>query len=202
MPKKNKGAQEGRPAAPEGASWDTHEAIWNAKSLQRVVEKLERTRPESPESDLLLFNGRALAGPILLSLATELALKALLCLERKKAPPRIHGLLKLFEQLEPDTQEMLEAMMRKVSAFPISAAVPSIQNLNPHLQEMFGVRMHPLRYILREHRDANMHWRFLHEQQWESLRDIGNQPRTDGDNQRLRQEVGRSTRRASRLRPR
>ena len=107
-----------------------------------------------------------MAGPILLSLATELALKALLCLERKKAPPRIHDLLKLFEQLEPDTQEMLEAMMRKVSAFPISAAVPSIQNLNPHLQEVFGVRMHPLRYILREHRDANMHWRFLHEQRW------------------------------------
>ena len=84
----------------------------------------------------------------------------------EESPPRIYDLLKLFEQLEPDTQEMLEAMMRKVSAFPISAVVPSIQNLNPHLQEMFGVRMHPLRYILREHRDANMHWRFLHEQQW------------------------------------
>ena len=105
------------------------------------MENLERTRPESPESDLLLFNGRALAGPILLSLATALALKALLCLERKKDPPRIHDLLKLFEQLEPDTQEMLEARMRKVSTFPISAAVPSMQKLNPHLQEMFGVRM-------------------------------------------------------------
>ena len=80
MPKKNKGAQEGRPAAPEGASWDTHEAIWNAKSLQRVVENLERTRSESPESDPLLFSGTILAGPIFLSLATELALKALLCL--------------------------------------------------------------------------------------------------------------------------
>ena len=157
MPKKNKGAQEGRPAAPEGASWDTHEAIWNAKSLQRVVENLERTRSESPESDPLLFSGTIFAGPIFLSLPTELALKALLCLEQKKAPPRIHDLLKLFEQLEPDTQEMLEARMRKVSAFPTSAAVPSMQHLNPHLREMFGVRMHPLRYILREHRDANMH---------------------------------------------
>ena len=166
MPEKNNGAQEGRPAAPEGESCDTGSMIWNAKSLQRVVENLERTRPESPQSDLLLFNGRALARAILLSLATEIALKVLLCLERKKDPPRIHGLLKLFEQLEPDTQEMLEARMRKVSAFPSSAAVPGMQNLNPHLQEMFGVRMHPLRYILREHRDANMHWRFLHEQQW------------------------------------
>ena len=68
MPKKNKGAQEGRPAAPEGASWDTHEAIWNAKSLQRVVENLERTwpGPSLRSQHLLLFNGRALAGPILL----------------------------------------------------------------------------------------------------------------------------------------
>ena len=166
MSEKNNSAQEGRPAAPEDESCDTDSMIWNAKSLQRVVEKLERNGSESPQSDLLHIHGRALAVPILLSLATELALKALLCLERKKDPPRIHDLLKLFEQLEPDTQEMLEARMRKVSAFPISAAVPSIQNLNPHLQEMFGVRMHPLRYILREHRDANMHWRFLHEQQW------------------------------------
>ena len=169
MPKKNKGAQEGGPATPEDERCDTDSMIWNAKSLQRVVENLERTRPESPESDLPLFSGTILAGPILLSLATELALKALLCLEQKKAPPRIHDLLKLFEQLEPDTQEMLEARMRKVSAFPTSASVPGIQNLNPHLQEMFGVRMHPLRYILREHRDANMHWRFLHEQQWGSF---------------------------------
>ena len=63
MPKKNKGAQEGRPAAPEGASWNMHEAIWNAKSLQRVVENLERTRPESPESALLLFNGSRESAP-------------------------------------------------------------------------------------------------------------------------------------------
>ena len=64
---------------------------------------------------------------------------------------------------------MLEARMRKVNAFPTSAGVPGLQNLNQHLQEMFGVRMHPLRYILREHRDANMHWLFLHEQQWGSF---------------------------------
>ena len=117
MPKKNKGAQEGRPAAPEGASWDTHHAISNAKSLQRVVNKLEWNESEHPQSDLLLFSGTILAGPILFSLATELALKALLCLEQKKAPPRSHDLLKLFKRLEPDTQELLEAGMHKLSAF-------------------------------------------------------------------------------------
>ena len=107
MPKKNKGAQEGRPAAPEGASWDTHEAIWNAKSLQRVVENLERTRSPSLRSrtraSVLLFvpflRNDIGGANLRLSLATELALKALLCLEQKKAPPRIHDLLKLFEAI-------------------------------------------------------------------------------------------------------
>ena len=111
MSEKNNSAQEGRPAAPEDESCDTDSMIWNAKSLQRVVEKLERNGSESPQSDLLHIQGRALAVPILLSLATEIALKALLCLERKKGPPRIHDLLKLFEQLEPDTQELLRTEM-------------------------------------------------------------------------------------------
>ena len=111
MSEKNNSAQEGRPAAPEDESCDTDSMIWNAKSLQRVVEKLERNGSESPHSDLLHIQGRALAVPILLSLATEIALKALLCLERKKGPPRIHDLLKLFEQLEPDTQALLRTEM-------------------------------------------------------------------------------------------
>ena len=82
MPEKNNGAQEGRPAAPEDESCDTGSMLWNAKSLQRVVENLERTRPESPQSDLLLFNGRAWARAILLSLATEIALKERCCMDR------------------------------------------------------------------------------------------------------------------------
>ena len=111
MPEKKNGSQEGRPASLEGASWDTNHMIWNARSLQRVVNTLERNPSASPQSDLLLFNGKGLAQAILLSLATEIALKALLCLERKKDPPRIHDLLKLFEQLEPDTQKVLRAEM-------------------------------------------------------------------------------------------
>ena len=71
MSEKNNSAQEGRPAAPEDESCDTDSMIWNAKSLQRVVEKLERNGSESPQSDLLHIQGRALAVPILLSLATE-----------------------------------------------------------------------------------------------------------------------------------
>lgn len=53
--------------------------------------------------------------PNLLTLATEIALKAWQCWERQKAPKRTHDLLKLFHSLEQDTQEVLEARMRKVS---------------------------------------------------------------------------------------
>ncbi len=84
---------------------------WNAKSLQRVVKELERYGSESSTADPLLFQGSGLAGPILLSLATEIALKAWQCRERKNAPDRTHDLLDLFMGLEPDTQELLQARM-------------------------------------------------------------------------------------------
>ena len=87
MPENNNCAQEGKPVAPEGASVDTDSMIWNAKSLQSVVRKLEWNEAESPQSDPFLFQGTTLAEAILLSLATEIALKALLFLEQKKDPP-------------------------------------------------------------------------------------------------------------------
>ena len=92
MPGNDNCAQEGRPAAPEGANSDTYSMIWNAKSLQSVVKKLEWNEAESPQSDSFLFRGTTLAEAILLSLATEIALKTLLFLEQKKDPPHIHGL--------------------------------------------------------------------------------------------------------------
>ena len=150
MSEKNNSAQEGRPAAPEDESCDTDSMIWNAKSLQRVVKELERNGSESPQLDLLHIQGRGLAMPILLSLATEIALKALLCLERKKDPPRIHDLLKLFEQLEPDTQELLRTEM------PGWAEIIEVSPFD------YG----SLPEILWSHRDAHTYWRFFHERQW------------------------------------
>ena len=96
---------------PRDDHWDTYSMIRNAKSLQRVVKELERHESESCTSDSLLFQGSGLAGSILLSLATEIALKAWQCRERKDAPDRTHDLLRLFEGLEPETQELLQAMM-------------------------------------------------------------------------------------------
>ena len=147
MPEKNNYAQEGRPAAPEGAGCDADSMIRNAKSLQSVVKKLEWNEAESPQSDPFLFQGTILADAILLSLATEIALKALLFLEQKKDPPHIHDLLKLFKQLEPDTQKLLWEEM---------PGWPGILEMSPF---DYG----SLPELLWSHRDAHTHWRFLHE---------------------------------------
>lgn len=145
-------------------SWDADSMIRNAKSLQRVVKELEKNRTEPSPKDRLLFMGKLLAVPNLLSLATEIALKAWQCRERQKAPERTHDLLKLFQSLEQNTQEILEARMRQVSPHSVWAGQPGMQNLGPFEQEMFAAKMHPLRDILRSHSDANMRWRYLHEQ--------------------------------------
>ena len=148
------------------ASWDADSMIENARSLQRVAKELEKNGHEAGQSDNWLFRGMILAGPILLSLATEIALKAWQCSEREKAPDRTHDLLRLFDSLKPDTQEMLEARMRKVSPHSVCAEQPGMQNLKPYLQDMLAAKMHPLRDVFCEHRNANVHWRFLYEKQW------------------------------------
>ena len=92
-----------------GKSWDADSMIMirNAKALQRVVKELEKNKPKPSPSDgwgkwnrdtedQLLFMGRFLAVPNLLSFAIEIALKAWQCRERQKAPERTHDLLKLF----------------------------------------------------------------------------------------------------------
>ena len=158
-----------------GESWDADSMIKNAKALQRVVKELEKNKPKPSPSDgwgkwdrgtedELLFRGKFLAVPNLLSLATELALKAWQCREQQKAPERTHDLLKLFHSLEQDTQEMLEARMRKVSPDSVWAEQPGMQNLSPLEQEMLGAKMHPLRDVLRSHSDVNIRWRYIHEE--------------------------------------
>ena len=158
-----------------GKSWDADTMIRNAKALQRVVKELEKNKSEPSDrwgewdrgtEDQLLFMGRFLAVPNLLSLATEIALKAWQCQERQKAPERTHDLLELFDSLEQDTQEMLEARMRKVSPHSVWAEQPGTQNLSPDVQDMFAAKMHPLRDVLRSHSDAYEHWRYLYEKSW------------------------------------
>ena len=158
-----------------GERWNADSMIKNAKALQRVVKELEKNKSKPSPSDgwgkwdrgtedQLLFLGRLLAVPNLLSLATEIALKAWQCREQLKAPERTHDLLKLFHSLEQDTQEMLEARMRKVSSDSVWADALRMRNLSPLEQEMLGAKMHPLRDVVRSHSDANMLWRYIYEE--------------------------------------
>ncbi len=148
---------------------DVHSMIKGARSLQRVANELEEDGHETGSSDEWLIEGIFLARPILLSLATEIALKAWQCSERKKPPDRTHDLLKLFESLKQDTQEMLEARMRRVSRWSVNAQQPGMREANRDIQDMFLARTHPLRDVLSDHSDANMRWRFLYEQRSETF---------------------------------
>ena len=96
-----------------------------------------------------IFPGTTLAEAILLPLATEIALKAWLCLERKKAPSRTHDLLELFTKLKPDTQKLLREEM------PGWPGIPEVSPFD------YG----SLPELLWSHRDAHTHWRFIHEKQ-------------------------------------
>ena len=117
-----------------------------AKSLQRVAKELGRNGSESSQSDSVLSKGKRRAVPILLSLATEIALKAWQVREGKKKPDQTHDLLKLFESLKPNAQEILEARMRELS---------------PHYQ--WPLTKHPLRDVLCSHKDAFERWRYGYE---------------------------------------
>lgn len=143
--------------------WNAEDMIDNARSLQRVVQDTETGSKQSLESDLLLFKGQLLAGAILLSLAAEIALKALLCWESNRAPVRTHDLLELYLSLSENTQDLLEARMRKVSPNSIWADQPGMQNLNSDAQELFHAKMHPMRDVFCSHRDSHTHYRYLYE---------------------------------------
>ena len=148
---------------------DTHSMINSARSLQRLANELGKNGHGTESSDEWLFEGIFLACPILLSLATEIALKAWQCSERQAPPDRTHDLLKLFESLKQDTQEMLEARMRKVSRWSVNAGQPGMRESNRDIQDMFLARTHPLRDVLTDHSDANMRWRFLYERRMETF---------------------------------
>ena len=147
--------------------------IENAKSLQRAAKELDKNGGEYGQSDQWLFRGVFLASPILLSLATEIALKAWQCLEREEAPDRTHDLLRLFDSLKQGTQEMLEARMRKVSPYSVRAEQPGMQNLKPDLQDMLAARMRPLRTVLSSHCKAFQRWRYSYEEESFALFESG-----------------------------
>jgi len=150
MSEKNNRTQ--RSAAPQKTrKCNPYWMIQNAESLQRVVKHLQEPSLDSLEADPDLFSGRGLAEPILLTLAIEIALKAWLCQEQRKDPPRGHDLLELFHQLKPGTQEALQAQMPGWTMYPVGFPEGA-----PYPHES-------LSQLLWSHRDAHTHWRYIHE---------------------------------------
>ena len=137
--------------------------IENAKALRRAAKELEQHRSKTDQTDNLLFLGVLLAVPDLLLLATEIALKAWHCREQNVASKPTHNLLKLFESLNIETQELMEAKMRKLSHYSRYSEDPRMKHQSLDVQEMFGAVMNPLRYILTSHADLYTRWRYLHE---------------------------------------
>ena len=128
------------------ANWNPYWAIGDAKALQRVVEELDSPDSQPVEAAPVLFQGKFLAEPILLSFAIEIALKAWQCRERQAAPDHSHDLLQLFEGLEEATQKRLEAKMP------------------PMVDPLLGETLREgLRELLGSHRDAFIKWRYPYE---------------------------------------
>ena len=129
-----------------GESWDTDYMIWTARSLQCLVEELNQ-RQKSSQPGPLLFQGKFVAIPVLLAFATEIALKALQCLERRAKPDYGHDLLKLFDGLKPETQTRLAKRLPEVP-YPMAGPSPNQSRV---------------RMTLDLHRKKFEQWRYLYE---------------------------------------
>ena len=116
-----------------------------AQSLQRVTEMLQPdVESDSPGS--ALYRGKIVAVPILLGLATEIALKAWQCETRNGPYDRSHDLVGLFDSLDGGIQSRLEG------------ALPPVR-----LAAKFSPERATMREILFVHRDVFERWRYTHE---------------------------------------
>lgn len=136
----------------------------HARALLRVAQEMDRGNP-SPASDRDFFSsyGHAIAMPVLLSLATEIALKAWQCREGK-APIRSHDLFRLFCGLEPATQKRLEEAVQPPS--PDRQYVLErlgIPALLEGTKELGAAYFQGLRDILRIYSKAFEEWRYRYE---------------------------------------
>lgn len=127
--------------------WDPDLMILRARSLKRLVEELKRNGTESRRSDGLLFKGKFLAVPVLLSLATEIALKAWQCRERNGPPDHGHDLLKLFDGLGKNAQRRLADKMPEVPS-----ELPGLPPYYPGLRRALCLN-----------KDIFVEWRYSHE---------------------------------------
>lgn len=123
--------------------WHPEWMLHGAAKLGQVVERLDA--PE--EGRTVQFDRSSIAIIVLLSLAIELALKALQWNERDgRQPTRTHDLLMLFKGLKKDTRERIEANM------------PEIPGVLPELPYRPGIRT-----ALSRARNVFIDWRYPYE---------------------------------------
>lgn len=143
-----------------GEVCDTDSMIWTAASLQCLVKELEQEEKLS-QSDALLFQGKFVAVPVLLTLAVEIALKAWQCWERQAKPDHGHDLLKLFDGLGEDTQAWLSERLPEVP-YPL----PGIPPLRPGIRETLDLHkkmFEQWRYLYESSQSKTFHTSFLNE---------------------------------------
>ena len=87
--------------------WDPDRMILHALAVQKDVRALSSALDR--HEDLLMGQGHV--RPVLLALATEIALKAWQCRERKGPPDHGHDLVELFDALSEDARERLQAQL-------------------------------------------------------------------------------------------
>lgn len=127
---------------------DPDRMILDAKALQEAGKHVA-LRQDDSEFD----KGKFLAHPILLALATEIALKAWQCREREGgAPDRAHDLVELFDALSADARKRLEDRLPKFETWPEVALAGQA--------DPFGAGM---RKVLEFHRKTFEAWRYSYE---------------------------------------
>ena len=128
---------------------DPDSMIFSALSWYSVVHKLEQNLPKWTTESPYLYNGVITASPILLPFAVETALKAWYWRDRKKEPSWKHYLLPLFDDLNPNSINLLEQRMSALqSCIKSQPGVPK----NRHKTS--------LRDLLSLHNDTFIKWRY------------------------------------------
>lgn len=136
--------------------FQAHAYEWAADHLYSELDKLAKQAQSQGKADLNEHAkeamGCASGSVVLRALAAEMALKAII-IKQGEDYPRIHDLLKLYEQLSVENRRLIEAMYQAWCE----------QN-RPPINTVQGTALSPpLSQVLREHRRDAVAWRYLDE---------------------------------------
>ena len=146
-------------------TFETELMISNASGLRYIASELNCKYPASLEKfDMDISTGYFQAAPVLWALGIEIALKAWICRETNRKPPKSHDLLKLLQKLDSETQELLEdAWQRGRGKGTNDDPIIDMARLPRTREDFLNPRPCNLSEALEEHRCLFVNWRYLHE---------------------------------------